>query len=135
MRSTLQQTYHYLAQGSLLHRYAHGTADGLPAGEGAFGICSFWAVACRARSGDPDGARQAFEDLLACANDVGLYAEEIDPADHAALGNFPQAFTHVGLIDAALAIAEQLREAPAQPVLTDQSRQALTNREKENNHA
>jgi GH15 family glucan-1,4-alpha-glucosidase len=89
-----------------VRRYRADTADGLPAGEGAFGLCSFWAVECLARGGDLEAARAAFEDLLGYANDVGLYAEEIDPESGAALGNFPQAFTHVGLINAALTLAE-----------------------------
>jgi GH15 family glucan-1,4-alpha-glucosidase len=79
----------------------------LPAGEGAFGICGFWAVECRARAGDTRGATRAFERLLGYANDVGLYAEETDPDTGAACGNFPQAFTHVGVINAALTLAGQ----------------------------
>jgi GH15 family glucan-1,4-alpha-glucosidase len=73
----------------------------LPPGEGAFGICSFWAVECRALGGDKEGAARAFERLLGGANDVGLFGEEIDPDTGAALGNFPQAFTHVGLVNSA----------------------------------
>ena len=83
----------------------------MPAGEGAFGICGFWAIECRARGGDVAGATQAFERLLARGNDLGLFAEEIDPETGAALGNFPQAFTHIGLINAALTLAE-CREKP-----------------------
>jgi GH15 family glucan-1,4-alpha-glucosidase len=82
--------------------------DGLPAGEGAFGICSFWAVECRARGEDVGGARDAFDHLLGYANDIGLFAEEIDPDTGQALGNFPQAFTHIGLINAALTLAEDV---------------------------
>jgi GH15 family glucan-1,4-alpha-glucosidase len=80
--------------------------DGMPSREGAFGICSFWAVDNLARSGDRKSARKAFEHILSFANDVGLFAEEIDVATGAALGNFPQAFTHVGLVNAAMALAE-----------------------------
>ena len=58
------------------------------------------------RGGNVEGATYAFEQLLAYANDVGLFAEEIDPDTGAALGNFPQAFTHIGLINAALTLAE-----------------------------
>jgi GH15 family glucan-1,4-alpha-glucosidase len=104
MRSTCQRINECLAHDGLVYRYQ--TDDGLPPGEGAFGICSFWAVECRAKGGDVKGATEAFERLLACANDIGLFGEEIDPETGAALGNFPQAFTHVGLINAALTLAE-----------------------------
>ena len=83
--------------------------DGLPAGEGTFGICSFWAVECQARAGDVAGAYRNFEELLSYGNDVGLFAEEIAP-DGAALGNFPQALTHIGLINAAITLAEMERK-------------------------
>jgi GH15 family glucan-1,4-alpha-glucosidase len=88
-----------------MYRYERVARDGFPGGEGAFGICSFWAVECQARGGDLNSATRAFEELLRYSNDVGLYAEEIDPGTGAALGNFPQAFTHVGLINAALTLA------------------------------
>ena len=58
-----------------------------------------------ARGGNVEGDTRAFEQLLAYANDVGLFAEEIDPGTGAALGNFPQAFTHIGLINAALTLS------------------------------
>jgi GH15 family glucan-1,4-alpha-glucosidase len=106
MRSTCARIQEKLARDSLLYRYETGTDDGLPSGEGAFGICSFWAVECIARGGDVRAATRAFERLLSYANDVGLFAEEIDPDTGAALGNFPQAFTHIGLINAALTLAE-----------------------------
>jgi GH15 family glucan-1,4-alpha-glucosidase len=106
MRSTCARMHKRLARGSLLYRYERDTDDGLPPGEGAFGICSFWGVECMARGGDLAGATRTFEQLLTYANDVGLLAEEIDPETGDALGNFPQAFTHVGLINAALTLAE-----------------------------
>jgi GH15 family glucan-1,4-alpha-glucosidase len=106
MRATCARIHERLARDGLVYRYQADTDDGLPSGEGAFGICSFWAVECVARGGDVGSATQAFERLLGYANDVGLFAEEIDPDDGAALGNFPQAFTHVGLINAALTLAE-----------------------------
>jgi GH15 family glucan-1,4-alpha-glucosidase len=106
MRSTCHRIYEKLAHRNLLHRYATTNEDGFPPGEGAFGICSFWGVECRALGGDLEGATRAFEELLACTNDLGLLAEEIDADNGAALGNFPQAFTHVGLINAALTLAE-----------------------------
>ena len=79
--------------------------DGLRGREGAFGICSFWGVEALALSGDLEAARDAFDRLLSYGNDVGLFGEEIDPRTGAALGNFPQAFTHVGLINAAVTLA------------------------------
>ena len=106
MRSTLERIQAELGDGVLISRYGRRTADGLPPGEGAFGICSFWAVECMARAGDHQAAEEAFEKLLAYQNDVGLFAEEMDVESGAALGNFPQAFTHVGLINAAVAMVE-----------------------------
>jgi GH15 family glucan-1,4-alpha-glucosidase len=103
MRGTLAAVHARLGRNGLLYRYLED--DGLAPGEGAFGICSFWAVTAQALGGDRRGAGEVFEHLLDYANDVGLFAEEIDPASGAALGNFPQAFTHVGLIDAALTLA------------------------------
>jgi GH15 family glucan-1,4-alpha-glucosidase len=115
--STLEAVRGRLESNGLLYRYAPGT-DGLPGGEATFGICSFWLVEFLARAGRVEEAMAKFQHLLAYANDLGLYGEEIDPATGAALGNFPQAFTHVGLISAALAIAaatgcENLPREPA----------------------
>jgi GH15 family glucan-1,4-alpha-glucosidase len=73
-------------------------------GEGAFGMCSFWEANFLARRGDLEEAQRVFESVLGYANDVDLFAEEIDPATGDALGNFPQALTHLALISAALAI-------------------------------
>jgi GH15 family glucan-1,4-alpha-glucosidase len=109
MRATCRRIHERLGAGPLLYRYRHD--DGLAGGEGAFGLCSFWGVECRAQGGDLEGAEAAFHAMLAYANDLGLFAEEIDPASGAALGNFPQAFTHVGLINAALTLDECRRGA------------------------
>lgn len=113
MRGTCLRVYEQLAKGPLLYRYSDD--DGMPPGEGAFGIASFWGVEVRARQGDVAGAREDFEHLCGCANDVGLFAEEIDPQTGASLGNFPQAFTHVGLISAALALREENSHQEARP--------------------
>jgi GH15 family glucan-1,4-alpha-glucosidase len=123
MRGTLAAVRARLGRNGLLHRYL--TDDGLPPGEGAFGICSFWAVTAQALGGDSDGAAETFQHLLRHANDVGLFAEEIDPQNRAALGNFPQAFTHVGLIDAALTLAGADRR-PAQPAEPPAERNTAT---------
>jgi GH15 family glucan-1,4-alpha-glucosidase len=85
-----------------------------PSGEGAFGICSFWAAEHVARGGGSlDDAEAWLQQLLPYANDVGLFAEEIDPKTGEPLGNVPQGFTHVGLVSAALAIEKRRREGRA----------------------
>ena len=106
LSGTYRRVRERLAADGLLYRYpTHTGGDGLPPGEGAFGICSFWAANCLALQGDLDAAAQTFEHVLGYANDLGLLSEEFDPKTRAQLGNFPQAFTHVGLIDAALTLA------------------------------
>ena len=86
--------------------------DGLPAGEGVFLACSFWLVEVLALQGRREEARELFERLLALRNDVGLLVGGVDPRDGRLLGNFPQAFTHLALVEAALALAgHSMREA------------------------
>ena len=80
------------------------TIDGLPPGEGAFLACSFWLVTAYALCGRRDEARALFEELLGLTNDVGLLAEEYDPQAGRMTGNFPQAFSHLGLLNAAYAL-------------------------------
>lgn len=76
-------------------------------GEGAFGICTAWVIDYLARAGRTAQARSTFDAFVAHANDLGLYAEEIDASTGDALGNFPQASTHVGLLSAALTLADE----------------------------
>ena len=97
--------------------YRYREADGLPQGEGAFLICSFWLVEALALEGRIDEATAEFERLVASANDLGLLAEEIDPASGVLLGNFPQAFSHIGLINAAETLAACSGEPQAQPAV------------------
>jgi GH15 family glucan-1,4-alpha-glucosidase len=93
-----------LMRDGLLLRYSTTeTDDGLLGPEGTFLICSFWLVQTRVMQGRLREARQLFEHLLSLQNDVGLLAEQFDPAAGRQLGNFPQAFSHIGLINAALA--------------------------------
>ena len=102
-RSTSERIKERLGRNGLLYRYEDGY-DEVPSQEGAFGICGFWAIDGQAKRGDIDEAHQTLEHLFSYANDVGLFAEEIDVKTGAALGNFPQAFTHVGLINAAITL-------------------------------
>lgn len=98
-----------LGRGTLLQRQGHGFDDTLGQ-EGAFGICSFWEIDYLVQKGALGEAIERFEGLLAYANDLGLYAEELDAQTHGALGNFPQAFTHIGLINTAMLIESARRE-------------------------
>ncbi|GAA0665365.1 glycoside hydrolase family 15 protein [Streptomyces thermocarboxydovorans] len=95
-----------LGQGGLLRRYtSHArTVDGLPGEEGTFLACTFWLADALHLTGRAEEARELFERLLGLANDVGLLAEEYDPVQGRLLGNFPQAFSHIGLVNTALAL-------------------------------
>lgn len=104
MRSTVERIARDLNDHGLLHRYSEATDDGLPPGEGVFLMCSFWLADCYAEMGRLKPAQQLFERLLGYANHLGLYSEELDPATGHMLGNFPQAFTHVALINAAITL-------------------------------
>jgi len=94
------------AGGDLLYRYLPDESpDGLDGKEGAFLLCSFWWVDNLAGSGQLDRAAELFEQLCSRVNHVGLLPEQIDPATGAFLGNFPQAFSHIGLISSAVNLA------------------------------
>jgi GH15 family glucan-1,4-alpha-glucosidase len=111
MLSTLAETQRELVSDSLVYRYDPelAAADGLEGREGTFSMCSFWYVECLARTGRLDDARLTLEKMFTYANHLGLYAEEIGPSGEA-LGNFPQAFTHLALISAASNLDRQLDE-------------------------
>ncbi|MEV7994634.1 glycoside hydrolase family 15 protein [Streptomyces sp. NPDC086077] len=106
VRGTIEAVRAELCQGGFLHRYsAERTAvDGLPGGEGTFLVCSFWLADALHMTGRTQEARELFEQLVGLTNDVGLLAEEYDPVAGRQLGNFPQAFSHIGLVNTALAL-------------------------------
>ncbi len=110
--STLQRIEEDLVADSLVYRYrASNAKEGDPFfQEGTFSLCSFWYVECLSRSGQLEKARYTFEKVLGYANHVGLYAEQLGlQGEH--LGNFPQAFTHLGLISAAYNLDKNLNDA------------------------
>jgi GH15 family glucan-1,4-alpha-glucosidase len=115
MRGTVERVRERLGDNGFLYRYLE--PDGLPQGEGAFLICSFWLVEALALQGRVAEAAAEFERLLAAANDLGLLSEQIDARSGALLGNFPQAFSHIGLINAAETLAECAGEPQSQPAV------------------
>jgi pentatricopeptide repeat protein len=95
-----------LSKGFLLRYNTTGTEDGLPPREGAFLACSFWLVDSYVQQGRIVEARRLFERLLALRNDVGLLAEEYDVDQRCQVGNFPQAFSHIALINTAFNLSQ-----------------------------
>jgi GH15 family glucan-1,4-alpha-glucosidase len=110
--STLKRVEEELVTDSLVYRYRPEVAapDGFTSKEGTFSMCSFWYVECLSRSGQLEKARFFFEKMLGYANHLGLYSEQLGfEGEH--LGNFPQAFTHLGLISAALNLEQQFNDS------------------------
>jgi GH15 family glucan-1,4-alpha-glucosidase len=107
MSATIEAIARELTEDGLVLRYraaGEGNIDGLAGSEGTFVLCSFWLASALAEAGRPDRAKALFDRVAGSANDLGLLAEEIDARTGDLLGNFPQAFSHVGLINAAAAI-------------------------------
>ena len=113
MAGTVEAIQRDLMRHGLVERYRADTenveVDGLPPGEGVFLPCSFWLVAVLARQGRPDEAVELYERLLALGNDLGLIAEEYDTERGRLVGNFPQAFTHLALVETAFTLAKRVR--------------------------
>jgi GH15 family glucan-1,4-alpha-glucosidase len=113
MLGTIDAIRARLGRDELLYRYDTRTEDdGLPAGEGAFLACSMWLVEALALGNRRAEAEDVFEKVLRRANDVGLFSEEVDPDTGELLGNFPQALTHIGLMNAALCLSAEDRTSP-----------------------
>jgi len=106
--STVEQSEKYLCQDGLMYRYRNRDDFGKPSS--AFTVCSFWMVKALASINRKRDARAMFENLLACANPHGLFAEDLDFKTHRQLGNFPQAYSHLALIDCALALEGEEEE-------------------------
>jgi GH15 family glucan-1,4-alpha-glucosidase len=106
-----------MADGFVLRYRSESSPDGLPPGEGAFLACSFWLVDAYVLQNRWEEARQMFDRLVGLSNDVGLLSEEYDPRSSRLVGNFPQAFTHVALINSAFNLtgAAHPAEERAQP--------------------
>ena len=109
IRGTVEAVERELLQDGLVVRYlTHGGVDGLPPGEGVFLPCSFWLANCYELLGRHDDAVELYDRLVGLANDLGLLSEEYDPKAGRQLGNFPQAFTHLALVETAFNVAPHL---------------------------
>jgi GH15 family glucan-1,4-alpha-glucosidase len=118
MRSTIEAIARDLTEGGMVLRYRNQeglNADGLAGEEGTFAVCTFWLVSALARAGEVERAEALFDQLVRATNDLGLLGEEIDTATGEQLGNFPQAYSHIGFITAAWEI-DQARERRASEV-------------------
>lgn len=117
--STLERIEQELVSDSLVYRYrVNEKLDGLKGGEGTFSMCTFWYVECLSKAGQLNKARLFFEKMVGYANHVGLYSEMLGmQGEH--LGNFPQAFTHLGLITAALSLDHQFDDQRNKELLPD----------------
>ncbi|MFO0965679.1 MAG: glycoside hydrolase family 15 protein [Gemmataceae bacterium] len=113
IRGTVAAVEKSLLRDGFVQRYTSGRhVDGLPEGEGVFLLCTFWLADCYAQLGRHEDAQRLFERLLAIRNDVGLLSEEYEPKLKRMLGNFPQAFSHVGLVNTARNLTQA--EGPAE---------------------
>ena len=110
VRATIEAIQRDLTEEGFVLRYrTRKSLDGLPPGEGVFLACSFWLADCLIMLGRRDEARELFERLCRLANDVGLLSEEYDPRSGRHLGNFPQAFSHVALVNTAMNLSQEAK--------------------------
>lgn len=113
VKGTIDAVTKYLTHKGLVYRYL--VDDGLPGREGAFVICSFWLVSALLRAGEHYRAEEVFSNLAKKAGKLGLFSEEIDPSSGDYLGNFPQAFSHVGIINSSFYLARSRRRESTGP--------------------
>ena len=113
VQGTIDCVLKRLMENRMVYRYDGD--DGLSGGEGIFGLCTFWLVDALVLSGRVGEAREIFQEMAGRASHLGLYAEEIDPSSGEFLGNFPQAFSHVGFVNSALYIARAEGRSPLGP--------------------
>ena len=112
VRGTVEAIEHDLLVDGFVHRYrTHETDDGLPPGEGAFLACSFWLADAYCLLGREKEAQALFERLIGLCNDVGLLSEEYDPRSRRLVGNFPQAFSHISLVNTAHNLSHEIKPA------------------------
>jgi GH15 family glucan-1,4-alpha-glucosidase len=126
VQSTVERIRAELTHRGLVYRYR--TADGLPGGEATFALCSYWLVDALALGGRLDEAHALFERVTGYANDLGLLAEEIDAAAGELLGNFPQGFSHMALIGAAVNLAKAARHGPEETAEDEAGRAGAAHR-------
>jgi GH15 family glucan-1,4-alpha-glucosidase len=114
MKGTIAAIQRELVHDGFVQRYSsEAGVDGLPPGEGVFLACTFWLVDNLILQGRREEARRLFAKLLTLCNDVGLLSEQYDPIAKCLLGNFPQAFSHVSLVNTARRLAEEAEGQPA----------------------
>jgi GH15 family glucan-1,4-alpha-glucosidase len=116
VQGTVEAIRKHLMRDGFVQRYQPDpSVDGLPAGEGAFLACTFWQADALVQTGRHVEARTIFERLLTLCNDVGLLSEEYDPQARRLVGNFPQAFSHVGLVNTAMNLSEWASPSDQRP--------------------
>lgn len=120
MQSTIESIKSSITRDGLVYRYR--SEDGLSGNEGTFTACTFWLVDALALSGRLNEAHDLFERVANCANDLGLFSEEIEPGNDKLLGNFPQGFTHMALINAAINLAKATRHGAEKLAETEADR-------------
>ena len=115
--ATIDAVRERLGEGPFVYRYK--ADDGVNGSEGAFVLCGFWLAEALARAGRLEASQEVFAAHAQASNHLGLLGEEIDPRTECQLGNFPQAFSHLGLINSAIAIDRVLRRRDETAILTD----------------